>query len=403
MKTIFLLILALFSLISAFSQNLIPNASFENTKNLPCNWIQNRQEFENAIHHWQMPTLGTPDIWSLRTDPDCRLSLTVNQDVNFDFDAEKSKPFFELLFPFSGESMLALMTVSKVASDNHTLDYREYALVELTKELQQGKMYHFEMNVAWAKGVRYSSNGLGAAFSSTLVKENHASVLKELKPFFCFENIVNADTGVWTKVSIPYEAKGGEKFLILGNFFDGKRTKIKEEKSHTNYAEDPNKFMAYYFIDELWLSSKEDFEKRDFDTIFPPYEELEYAQTDKPESEKDVPIGKKIIMENIHFATGQSALLPDSKKSLDFLLKVMNENPYMQILVIGHTDNVGKAEANLQLSKNRALAVKDFLINNGIAPERIKTRGYGATQPIADNDKPEGRQKNRRVEVVFDL
>ena len=70
----------------------------------------------------------------------------------------------------------------------------------------------------------------------------------------------------------------------------------------------------------------------------------------------------------------------------------------MKVEISGHTDNVGKAAANQKLSENRAKAVKNYLVQKSIAPERILTVGYGSQRPIAPNTTTEGKQKNRRVE-----
>jgi outer membrane protein OmpA-like peptidoglycan-associated protein len=69
------------------------------------------------------------------------------------------------------------------------------------------------------------------------------------------------------------------------------------------------------------------------------------------------------------------------------------------IEVAGHTDNVGNENWNIGLSLRRAYTVRDFLIAQGVAPERISARGYGSSQPIADNATPEGQAQNRRVEL----
>ncbi|MFN7014845.1 MAG: OmpA family protein, partial [Bacteroidia bacterium] len=74
------------------------------------------------------------------------------------------------------------------------------------------------------------------------------------------------------------------------------------------------------------------------------------------------------------------------------------ENSTIKIEISGHTDNVSSDEFNLRLSENRAKAVVEFLVQNGIAKERLTYKGYGKSQPIATNDTEEGRQENRRVE-----
>lgn len=77
----------------------------------------------------------------------------------------------------------------------------------------------------------------------------------------------------------------------------------------------------------------------------------------------------------------------------------MAENPRLKVEIAGHTDNIGTAAYNMQLSQRRAEAVKDYLVKKGIDPRRITAKGYGKTRPLASNDdEKEGRELNRRVE-----
>lgn len=110
--------------------------------------------------------------------------------------------------------------------------------------------------------------------------------------------------------------------------------------------------------------------------------------------------GGKIELRNIFFETASYALLPTSTVELDKLVKLMKTNVEMRIEVGGHTDNVGKDAANQVLSEQRANAVRDFLMDHGIAGDRIVAKGYGATTPVATNDTDEGRALNRRTEVT---
>jgi len=79
----------------------------------------------------------------------------------------------------------------------------------------------------------------------------------------------------------------------------------------------------------------------------------------------------------------------------------MYDYPYMEIEINGHTDNVGGDEYNMQLSKDRAQSVADYLEKHGTDAKRIHVQGFGKTMPVADNDTEEGRKKNRRVEFVI--
>jgi len=78
---------------------------------------------------------------------------------------------------------------------------------------------------------------------------------------------------------------------------------------------------------------------------------------------------------------------------------ILNEYPTSKFSIEGHTDNVGKKDKNLQLSKDRAAAVKDYLVSKGIAADRLTSEGYGDTKPIGSNKTAAGKALNRRVEV----
>ena len=111
-----------------------------------------------------------------------------------------------------------------------------------------------------------------------------------------------------------------------------------------------------------------------------------------------IEVGKKVVIENIFFETGKSKLKPESYEALDKVLKLLRNNKDLRLEIAGHTDNVGSYSANKKLSTNRAKSVVDYLVGHGINASRLEHKGYSFTEPIATNDTPEGRQKNRRVE-----
>ncbi len=102
----------------------------------------------------------------------------------------------------------------------------------------------------------------------------------------------------------------------------------------------------------------------------------------------------------VNFDTGLATIKPDSAKTLDEAAAVLKAASTLQILVGGHTDNVGTPAANLKLSDDRAKAVMAALVQRGIPAARLTAQGFGQTQPIADNRTEDGRAKNRRVELV---
>jgi len=108
---------------------------------------------------------------------------------------------------------------------------------------------------------------------------------------------------------------------------------------------------------------------------------------------------KSFVLDNCTFETGKATLQPEAYKVVDELVEYLKRKEDEKIEVGGHTDNVGKPEANMILSTNRANTVRTYLLTKGIAPERVTFKGYGITVPIAENDTAEGRALNRRTEV----
>lgn len=103
-------------------------------------------------------------------------------------------------------------------------------------------------------------------------------------------------------------------------------------------------------------------------------------------------------IKDIEFDTGKETIRPSSHKVLDEAVAVLKLHPTIKMVIEGHTDNVGAPAFNMELSRKRAGAVRDYFISKGIAPDRLTAEGFGETRPIADNNTEAGRADNRRVE-----
>jgi outer membrane protein OmpA-like peptidoglycan-associated protein len=110
--------------------------------------------------------------------------------------------------------------------------------------------------------------------------------------------------------------------------------------------------------------------------------------------------GQVIRINNIFFETAKADLKEESFAELNRLVKLMEQNPGMEIALGGHTDNVGSEESNQKLSTERSKSVLDYLVSKGIAAGRISSAGYGKSKPVAENETEEGRALNRRVEFT---
>ena len=111
--------------------------------------------------------------------------------------------------------------------------------------------------------------------------------------------------------------------------------------------------------------------------------------------------GLVVTLGDVLFATGRAELKGGVPSNLNTLADFLNKYPKRTVLIEGHTDNVGSASSNLDLSQRRADSVKSYLVGQGIAGSRLAATGKGENAPVAGNDSSTGRQQNRRVEVII--
>ncbi|HMO40444.1 MAG TPA: OmpA family protein [Saprospiraceae bacterium] len=183
-------------------------------------------------------------------------------------------------------------------------------------------------------------------------------------------------------------------------------TELKNSRPHTSAMTGPEgeflvclplgRAYALNVNREGYLFHSENFDLSEQTTITEPFL-LEIGLipiSEEPSAERPAPV----VLRNVFFETGSAALRPESKAELNRLKTLLETHPKMKIRINGHTDNVGAEAANLQLSEQRAKAVYDYLLQNGIAAERLGYKGFGESLPIDTNDTPAGRQRNRRTE-----
>lgn len=325
--------------------------------------------------------------------------------------------------------------------------YSEYLQTALSGQLTAGQKYDITFRVKLANGSDRAVSGIGAYVSPIELKYNHRHFLEE-KPQVSTAKIVD-DKQNWTEITGTFTADGQEKFLIIGAFINGGFESKK-------VIEGGDSQRAYYFLDgvSVKLHPEEDRDKDgvpDKDDRCPDVAGLAALQgcpdadgdgiADNMDACPDVagpaefngcpdtdgdgipdnldrcPKVKGIAANNgcpeisektkklfekaltgIQFETGKSVIRKSSYGILDQVVTVMQENPEYNLEINGHTDSQGDDAKNMKLSDDRAAAVRTYLEGKGVAGNRMKSFGHGETQPIADNNTPAGRAKNRRVE-----
>jgi outer membrane protein OmpA-like peptidoglycan-associated protein len=219
---------------------------------------------------------------------------------------------------------------------------------------------------------------LGAYFSISEIKRQTDEVLVR-EAQVSANKIVPAPGGKWVKVSGQFVAKYEAEYVVIGNFRDDFNTlSIAPNEDCYNYA--------YYYLDDVLVKK------------IPPFKPVPVKPDDLTKQKLEP--GKIIQLKNIYFEFDKDELMPRSFVELNKLLKIMRENPKLSIEIMGHTDALGDDDYNLDLSRRRALAVVNFLLENKINTNRLRSHGEGESKPIASNETDEGRAQNRRVEFV---
>jgi OOP family OmpA-OmpF porin len=341
---------------TAAKVNLIPNPGFETFDGFPIGWYYKGQDFTDVMAYWSSPTGASPDAYGPKVH----------------VPESWAKKGFGKMIPHGGAAMAGITLYGCANGKPHC---KEYIQIQLREPLVVNQIYVFEIWVASIVDGLYINN-LGVAFndkSTTLITDERL----KMKPVILFDKIIVPPVEGWKKLTAKFTAATESEWLIIGNFFDDPETQV-QGVSPLNFA--------YYYIDDVSLKKIEPI-------LQPPVKDVDILKI-------KLEIGKTIVLKNIYFDSDKSNLQSSSSNDLEKLLKIMLDNPSLEIEIVGHTDNIGTPEYNMELSRKRAQQVVDYLEANDIASARLRFSGKGATQPIAPNDIEESRQKNRRVEFV---
>lgn len=268
--------------------------------------------------------------------------------------------------------------------------YKEFLQVKLVEPLHRGTVYDFSMHIKLAFWSTASLRSFGAVFT----KAGYRGLKDAIK-----SNMVDTlwDKGglykgfQWFEVRGFYKADGGEKYITIGNF----SPEIKKDMLRIN----PLKFLqvreAYYFVDDIKLVKAKQFEEKvEVQIVGPTFQQLMDSVLAVRE---DIKVGEKVELKHIFFESGRYHLLPESNAELNKLARYLLKHPHLQIQINGHSDSGGLKIKNQKMSELRAREVFEYLIKKGVQ-NKMYFKGFGASQPIADNETDDGRAKNRRVE-----
>lgn len=354
---------------NSFGQNLVPNPGFEYYFKCPGSF--NSITTGEFAPGWISPTTGTPDLFNTCSAGEAGIP------VNW---AGTSKAYVG-----SGYAGIYCFIYGGPK------DYREYLQAQLTSPLEEGATYLVEFYYKLSSNSKYSIDRIGFLLSDSSIRSKGDEVLSVAASYEKINYLAYSRTsGLWTRFHFVYIAKGGEKFITIGNFSDKKKTR-NQFIENSQGREPMLARAAYYYVDEVKVAMLSKGVQKDEPAPKPP------PLTGYP----DIKTDEDYVLKNIQFGYNDYKLLESSFPELEKLLEIMKYNKTWKVVVSGHTDDIGSEAFNMELSRNRAGSVADYLINQGIDPARVKTQGFGKQTPLVKGTNEASRATNRRVELRF--
>jgi outer membrane protein OmpA-like peptidoglycan-associated protein len=207
--------------------------------------------------------------------------------------------------------------------------------------------------------------------------------------------IINAETGKITRGEIQWKSKYDKEFAGFFRTYTGEFELVLKKNEPFVFQVDKRGFASEKVEISPWDLIVNNITRKEIEIYIHPGEKI------KEKKEYGFPFGdqRTFTLDEIFFGKGSDAVLSQSMKELNRLAKVLSDNPNIEILVEGHTDNVGDKNALKELSLKRAQAIKSNLVTRGIDESRIDVIGYGSEKSLNGNETEKEREKNRRVEI----
>jgi OmpA-OmpF porin, OOP family len=384
---IFALSIALVFNVSA-QQNMVTNPSFEQFRQCPEKANTALVPHYEIATRWYTVSAASPDYFNA-----CAKNNQVSVPRNF-AGYQQAR---------TGNGYIGLILKSDPKYYHGSKSYTEHIQNKLSSPLKKDRLYCFEIWICLGKNSTIKARDFGVYFSKEQITFPNPPDSLPLPHITYQGEEYLGNSHQWVPMRGVYKAEGGERYLTIGNFqpwLPGRFERLRDNFTPVDLRE-----FAYYIFDDVSLKEIKDPSLCDCNMVVveqpkPPPTPPIQSKTDKaPEEEfEQVKVGETFVLKNIFFDFDKSDLLPTSFPELDKLVALMKKYPNMTLEIGGHTDYKGSVEYNIRLSNDRANAVVKHLVAQGIDAKRLTWKGYGKSEPIADNTTEEGRQLNRRVE-----
>jgi OOP family OmpA-OmpF porin len=354
--------------------NLVPNSSFEDVSKK----IKEGGSIE-LVEPWTSLTDNKPDVFNAKSKGE---DWGVPKNVYGDADAN------------SGEGYAGLVMYSYKDEVPRT-----YLQVKLYSELEEDKVYCVKMNVMLAMLSKYACNNIGIYLSEKPIDIEALEANAITPQIQHSQNRVFEEMFAWESICQSFKAKGGERYLTIGNFAPSAETteeKVKRPKGVTGQQAR----TAYYYIDDVSVINMAGLESCDCE-VDASGSSLQVKYSKEVSSDMEVDVSEDIEMTRIYFDELNTQVNSDNQAAVAKVAALLKEHPTYKVKITGHTDPVEEAKATGDVSLQRAQHVKDMLVELGAYPNKLLVVGVQDFDPATTDLSKAGQAQNRRV--VFEV
>ncbi|HLP13059.1 MAG TPA: OmpA family protein [Flavobacteriales bacterium] len=366
------------ALLAQEDKNLVKNPGFEGTTGK----IKRYGAIASA-KDWKSPTGQPADLYSKTVKGDAASAPTAPENMYGKED------------PMEGNNYAGF--VGFAFGDKQP---RSYITTELIGPLKEGVQYCISYQISLSDQSKYACTNIGAHLhKKEMGMEEKNSMLLETHMKHPKNKVITQSFG-WEQVCNTFTAKGGEKYITIGNFSstkDTKSEKIPKPKGSTAQQYP----IAYYYIDNVQVFQLDSIQECQCDV--PKLEKAHVNYEEISGSNKVFTPEEQLTQNKIQFDNMSTVIHTEMVEHLNKIIEAMNQKPEMKVDVIAHCDKSEYAKVEIDdrakdLTKNRANAVIDFLVKGGISKDRFTTVIKEDQEPISTDMSELGQAKNRRVE-----
>ncbi|UTW67198.1 OmpA family protein [bacterium SCSIO 12643] len=354
--------------------NLVPNGSFEQTEKK----IKNGEGEIALATPWISPSLeNQADLYG--TGNKKGYGIPTNDRGYMDVDAGVNYAGFRA---FSSRDKLP----------------RTHLQVKLTKALIAGKKYCVKFNIVLSKTSKYASNNIGMYISEKKPKQKDIETYSIKPQIRNAANKVYEDQHSWQTVCGVFIAQGNERYITIGNFVaTGDMVDKKDFMKKRKLKEFPQlqKEEAYYYIDDVSVINLEELDVCACDDADDGGNQMKVVYSSSTSDGMEMDAGAQVELKTVFF--NKNSTSPSSAAVVREVIDLMKANPGLKIEIIGHMDKVEHKDNLKDLSEERAKAIYDYLVKNGIDASRLSYKGMKSSEPLDDSGTQASLAKNRRV------